>query len=187
MSSSTPRHRKGKHAHCIEKEPRPRRQTRPVARPSGRNQARTQRAFSCLSAPLPGTRPTRPTRPTTSAAASASALAAHQAPRPAALLGKPSGKPTTRRVHRRISLGCPRESTAMSSTEVLLREKQVLATVAPVHRTTWWRWVKNGLAPKPVSIGPRSTAWRQSDLVRWQRGEWKPEEAKKKPDLPNPA
>ncbi len=58
------------------------------------------------------------------------------------------------------------------TTETLLREKQVLSTVAPVHRTTWWRWVKAGTAPKPVKIGPRTVAWRRTDLERWQRGEW---------------
>ena len=56
-------------------------------------------------------------------------------------------------------------------TETFLREKQLLAIV-PVHRTTWWRWVKQGIAPKPVAIGPRAKAWKLSELQRWQRGEW---------------
>ncbi|WP_287915749.1 AlpA family transcriptional regulator [Comamonas sp.] len=65
-----------------------------------------------------------------------------------------------------------------------MREKQVLATIAPVHRTTWWRWVKAGTAPKPISIGPRSSAWRLSDLLLWQQGQWP---VTNKKDLPNPA
>lgn len=68
--------------------------------------------------------------------------------------------------------------------ETFLREKQILRTVAPVHRTTWWRWVKSGAAPKPVSLGPGVKAWRLSDLELWQKGEWKvtiPSES------PNPA
>jgi len=52
--------------------------------------------------------------------------------------------------------------------ETYYREKQVLAQFAPVHRTTWWRWIKEGLAPKPVKIGVRTVAWRKSDLERWQ-------------------
>lgn len=58
------------------------------------------------------------------------------------------------------------------ATETFLREKQVLSTVAPVHRTTWWRWIKAGIAPGPVKIGPHAVAWRRSDLELWQRGEW---------------
>lgn len=58
------------------------------------------------------------------------------------------------------------------TTDPLHREKQVLATYAPVHRTTWWRWVKAGIAPPAVKIGVQAVAWRQSDLERWQRGEW---------------
>jgi predicted DNA-binding transcriptional regulator AlpA len=45
----------------------------------------------------------------------------------------------------------------------LLRLPEVLERV-PVGRSTWWKWVKNGHAPSPVKIGPRTTAWRESDL-----------------------
>lgn len=62
----------------------------------------------------------------------------------------------------------------MSQPETMYREKQVLEKFAPVHRVTWWRWVKAGIAPPPVAIGPKATAWRESDLQRWQRGEWTP-------------
>lgn len=58
--------------------------------------------------------------------------------------------------------------------EVFLREKKVLEKFAPVHRVTWWRWIKAGIAPPPVALGPRVSAWRQSDLECWQRGEWTP-------------
>jgi len=52
--------------------------------------------------------------------------------------------------------------------EIFYREKQVLALFAPVHRTTWWRWVKSGMAPAPVRLGKRITVWRKSDLEHWQ-------------------
>lgn len=48
------------------------------------------------------------------------------------------------------------------------RVKQVLAEFAPVNRTTWWRWVKQGIAPKPVILGPKTIAWREDDLIKWQ-------------------
>lgn len=66
------------------------------------------------------------------------------------------------------------KATAEQKPDIMHREKQVLAQYAPVHRTTWWRWVKAGLAPKPVPIGPHAVAWRESELAAWQRGEWKP-------------
>ena len=77
-------------------------------------------------------------------------------------------------------------STATQDTskpETLLREKQVLQSYAPVHRTTWWRWVKAKTAPQPIRLGPHTIAWRESDLKQWQAGTWKPTPA----DQPKPA
>ena len=34
----------------------------------------------------------------------------------------------------------------------------------PVGRSTWWRRVKQGRFPKPVKLGPRTTAWRVEDI-----------------------
>jgi prophage regulatory protein len=45
----------------------------------------------------------------------------------------------------------------------LLRVKQVLEKI-PVSRTTWWQGVKDGKFPQPVKLGPRTTAWRASDI-----------------------
>lgn len=48
--------------------------------------------------------------------------------------------------------------------ERLLRIKQVLELV-PVGKSTWWAGVKSGRYPKPVRhLGPRITAWRESDI-----------------------
>lgn len=68
--------------------------------------------------------------------------------------------------------------------EPLLRLKQILSKFAPVHRATWWRWVKKGTAPAPITIGPGTKAWRESEILAWQNGEWPP---KNKDDQPNPA
>jgi len=43
------------------------------------------------------------------------------------------------------------------------RLPQVLAAI-PVSRSTWWAGVKSGRYPKPVKLGPRTTAWRVSDI-----------------------
>lgn len=68
----------------------------------------------------------------------------------------------------------PPAAKAAASAPLFFREKQVLSKFAPVHRATWWRWIKSGRAPPPVSIGPGTVVWRLADLERWQRGEWKP-------------
>ena len=45
----------------------------------------------------------------------------------------------------------------------LLRLPQVLNLI-PVSRSAWWAGCKNGRYPKPVNIGPRTTAWRAEDI-----------------------
>lgn len=34
----------------------------------------------------------------------------------------------------------------------------------PVGASTWWAGVKSGRFPKPVKLGPRTTAWRAEDI-----------------------
>lgn len=36
----------------------------------------------------------------------------------------------------------------------------------PVSRSTWWAGVKSGRFPAPVKLGPRITAWRESDIQK---------------------
>jgi predicted DNA-binding transcriptional regulator AlpA len=36
----------------------------------------------------------------------------------------------------------------------------------PVSKSTWWAGIKNGRFPKPVKLGPRTTAWRVEDIRR---------------------
>lgn len=44
-----------------------------------------------------------------------------------------------------------------------LRLAQVLE-LFPVSKSTWWAGVKSGRFPKPVKIGPRTTAWKYEDI-----------------------
>ncbi len=37
-----------------------------------------------------------------------------------------------------------------------------------ISPNTVWRWVREGRFPKPVKLGPGVTAWRLSDLERWE-------------------
>ena len=34
----------------------------------------------------------------------------------------------------------------------------------PVGRSTWWQGVRDGRFPKPVKLGPKTTAWRVEDI-----------------------
>ena len=50
----------------------------------------------------------------------------------------------------------------------LVRLKQIIAPYGPipVSKSTWWEGVKAGRFPKPVKLGPRTTAWRVEDIRR---------------------
>lgn len=50
------------------------------------------------------------------------------------------------------------------SSNALLGLPQVLALI-PVSRSAWWAGCKSGRYPKPVKLGPRTTAWRASDIA----------------------
>ena len=52
---------------------------------------------------------------------------------------------------------------------MLLRLKQIVNTkngpgVIPVSASTWWLGVKRGIFPQPIKLGPRTTAWRKSEV-----------------------
>jgi len=51
----------------------------------------------------------------------------------------------------------------------LLRLKQVLELI-PVAPSTWWLGVKEGRFPQPVKLGPRTTAWRESEIRKLLEG-----------------
>jgi predicted DNA-binding transcriptional regulator AlpA len=44
-----------------------------------------------------------------------------------------------------------------------MRLPQILK-VFPIGKSTWWAKVKAGKYPKPVKLGPRTTAWRVEDI-----------------------
>lgn len=43
--------------------------------------------------------------------------------------------------------------------------KPPIPPLIPVGRSTWWRWVRDGKAPPPIKLGPRTTAWRAEDVL----------------------
>ncbi|MBT4129243.1 MAG: AlpA family phage regulatory protein [Candidatus Marinimicrobia bacterium] len=46
-------------------------------------------------------------------------------------------------------------------------DKQV-ANRFEVSRATVWRWVKEGLFPKPVKLSAGCTRWKLSDIEQWE-------------------
>ena len=60
-------------------------------------------------------------------------------------------------------------SEAVTPTKYL-RLHQILGTrenpgLVPVSSTTWYSWIQQGRAPQPVKLGPRTSAWRESDIA----------------------
>ncbi len=47
-----------------------------------------------------------------------------------------------------------------------LRLPQVLALI-PVSKSTWWDGCKEGIFPKSVTLGKRTTAWKVEDIVAY--------------------
>jgi prophage regulatory protein len=47
-----------------------------------------------------------------------------------------------------------------------VRLSSILAPIGPipVGRSTWWAGVRSGRFPKPVKLGPRTTAWKVEDI-----------------------
>ena len=45
-----------------------------------------------------------------------------------------------------------------------LRLPQVLSIV-PISKSAWWEGCKTGRFPKPVKLGPRTTAWKAEDIA----------------------
>lgn len=52
--------------------------------------------------------------------------------------------------------------------ESFLRLPQVLELI-PVCKSAWWQGCKDGRFPKPIKLGPRTTAWRASDIAAFVR------------------
>jgi predicted DNA-binding transcriptional regulator AlpA len=45
-----------------------------------------------------------------------------------------------------------------------VRLSQIIPTIIPISKSTWWAGVKSGRFPKPVKLSERTTAWRVEDI-----------------------
>ena len=50
----------------------------------------------------------------------------------------------------------------------LLRLREIIGPggIIPLSRSAWWLGVQQGRFPAPVRLGPRSVAWRESDILK---------------------
>ncbi len=39
-----------------------------------------------------------------------------------------------------------------------------IPAILPIGRSSWWAGVRSGKYPRPVKIGPRTTAWKVEDI-----------------------
>lgn len=56
------------------------------------------------------------------------------------------------------------ESGFLRLPQIIGDTKRGIPAVIPVSKSTWWEGCKTGRYPKPVKLGPRTTAWRVSDI-----------------------
>lgn len=42
--------------------------------------------------------------------------------------------------------------------------------IIPVSASSWWNGVRSGKYPKPIKLGPRTTAWRASEVLALVNG-----------------
>jgi len=42
--------------------------------------------------------------------------------------------------------------------------KNGIPPIIPVSKSSWWDGIKSGRFPKPVKLGPRTTAWKVEDI-----------------------
>jgi len=70
------------------------------------------------------------------------------------------------------------QSNSLQSVPAHVQQHQVVDYLIPrktveklsgLSRATIYRLIKAGKFPRPLSIGPGSVRWRQSDVVAWQQ------------------
>ena len=56
--------------------------------------------------------------------------------------------------------------------EKLLRVKDIVrdnksgkSNYLPISKSSWWSGVAEGKYPQPIKLGPKTTCWRESDIL----------------------
>lgn len=55
------------------------------------------------------------------------------------------------------------------TSQKLIRLKEIVSPlgIINVSKSTWYNWIKLGLAPKPMKLGKRVSVWRTADIHDW--------------------
>jgi len=40
-----------------------------------------------------------------------------------------------------------------------------ITTYFQIGKSTWWKWVSEGKAPAPIKLGPKTTVWKNSEIL----------------------
>lgn len=56
------------------------------------------------------------------------------------------------------------ETRFLRLNQIIGNRKAGIEPLIPVSRSTWWQGVKDGRFPSPVKLGPKTTAWRSTDI-----------------------
>jgi len=56
------------------------------------------------------------------------------------------------------------ESGFLRLPQIIGDTKRGIPAVIPVSKSAWWDGCKTGRYPKPVKLGPRTTAWNVADI-----------------------
>lgn len=56
------------------------------------------------------------------------------------------------------------ESGFLRLPQIIGDAERGIPAVIPVSKSTWWAGCKAGRYPKPVKLGPRTTAWNVADI-----------------------
>ena len=65
-----------------------------------------------------------------------------------------------------LTIHTPTHHTFNLPTEGFIREK-VVVSICGITKSTLWRWCAEGKFPRPVKLGPATTAWDIVAVRRW--------------------
>ena len=44
------------------------------------------------------------------------------------------------------------------------KSNPIIPPIIPISKSSWWEGIRTGKFPKPIKLGPRSTAWSIEDI-----------------------
>lgn len=65
------------------------------------------------------------------------------------------------------TIGSPLPATGFLRQRQILGDKNAnppIPAILPISKTSWWEGIGKGKYPRPIKLGPRTTAWRAEDI-----------------------